>query len=291
VRALAAASLAAALLAGTVRAATTVASPGGDPSAAGTDLVWQQPGVGGFLLRDRQTTQLPGNDPALGETLVAWHVGDAVTIAARDTLTPVLQETITGVQKLAVSDSWLVYRAGRADGSVRILAHPIADPSETVVVANARQAGQLGRPFLAGDVVLFHVATSGASWITEFDLATRKRRLLRFSRSAVLLNPSLLGAKLLYVHDSRCSQELRAGALGGGRERVLYKLPPLAGQDAGHGRGYTRQGERLPCPHPPKPTARMLWTTALSDTTAYLTILQPRRGGGTTPTLLGIARR
>jgi hypothetical protein len=34
----------------------------------------------------------------------------------------------------------------------------------------------------------------------------------------------------------------------------------------------------------------MLWTTALSPTTAYVTILQPRRGGRTTPTLVAIPR-
>lgn len=294
VRALAAVSLAAgvaAFVAGGIHAATTVASPGGDPSAAGADLAWQRPGVGGFLLSNGQTTQLPGNDPALGESLVAWRSGDAVTVAARDTLTPVLQETLPGVQKLAVSDSWLVYRAGRPDGSVRILAQVIADPSKTLIVANGRPAGQLGRPSLADDVVLFHVATTGASWITSFDLTTGERRVVRYSRSDELLNPSMVGLKLLYVHDSRCSQELRAGALGGGRERVLFELPRLAGQDAGHERGHTSQGEHLPCPNRPKPTTRMLWTTAFSDSTAYVTILQPRRGGRTTPTLVAIARK
>src|SRR5512132_4692001 len=51
-RMLAAASLLCALVAGEVRAAGTIASPGGDPTAAGTDVAWQQPGVGGFLRRD-----------------------------------------------------------------------------------------------------------------------------------------------------------------------------------------------------------------------------------------------
>jgi hypothetical protein len=47
-RVLAAASLLCALVAGRVQAAVTVASPGGDPSVIGTELAWQQPGVGGF---------------------------------------------------------------------------------------------------------------------------------------------------------------------------------------------------------------------------------------------------
>src|SRR2546430_895428 len=109
-RVLAGASLLLAVAAGEARAAGPVASPAGDPSAVAADLVWQQPGVGGFMLRGGQTTQLPGNDPALGGSLIAWHVGDAVTVAASATLQPTLQLTIAGVEKLAISDAWLVYR-------------------------------------------------------------------------------------------------------------------------------------------------------------------------------------
>src|SRR3954467_5902375 len=102
-RVLAAASLLAALVAGQVQAAGTVASPGGDPSVEGTDVAWQQPGVGGFLRHDGTTTQLPGDDPALGATYVAWHVGSTVTVADRATLAPVAQDDVPGVQKLALS--------------------------------------------------------------------------------------------------------------------------------------------------------------------------------------------
>jgi hypothetical protein len=72
---------------------------------------------------------------------------------------------------------------------------------------------------------------------------------------------------------------------------VLYETAPLAGQDQGHEPGHTHQGERLPCPFRPKPTTRMLWTTALSATTAYVTVLKPVAGGRTVPTLLAVARR
>jgi hypothetical protein len=71
---------------------------------------------------------------------------------------------------------------------------------------------------------------------------------------------------------------------------VLYETGPLAGQDLGHERHHTSQGEHLPCPHRPRTTTRMLWTTALSPTTAYVTVLRPRAGGHTTPTLLAVSR-
>jgi hypothetical protein len=285
-RLLTAAALLLALVAGEARAAETLARPGGDPSAAATDVAWQQPGVGGFLLRaDGVKTQLPGNDPAVGGAFVAWHAGDAVTVAARDTLAPVLQETLPGVRKLAVSRRWLAYRT-----ATEIRVQALSDPSGSELVARAAQPATLGRPALGVDLVVFHRATSDGSSLNAVNVAAGTRLQLRFARDAQLLNPSLLAGQLLYVHASRCSQELRLGPLRGGKERVLYELGPLAGQDAGHERRHTRQGEHLPCPYRPRPTKKVLWTTALSATTAYVTVLQPRRGGRTTPTLLAIPR-
>ncbi|HUK95474.1 MAG TPA: hypothetical protein VLU96_10510 [Gaiellaceae bacterium] len=290
-RVLAAASLALTLVAGTARAATPVASPGGDPSAAGGDVVWQQPGVGGFLLRDGVKTQLPGTDPALGGPYVTWRSGDAVTVADAATLTPSLQVMVPGVEKLAVSDQWLAYRVRLADGSEQLRAFALADPTVTAVVSRAQPAGRLGRPSLTGEVVVYHLASTTRSRLFSFDLSTGKRRLLRSSRRVLLLNPARIGGRLLYVREGRCSQQLRLGpvdANGGGR--VLYQLPALAGQDLGHEPGHTTQGEHLPCAHHPKPTSRMLWTTAISGTTAYVTVLRPGSGGQMTPSLLSIAR-
>jgi hypothetical protein len=284
-RVLIAASLLLALVAGEVRAAGTVASPGGDPTASGTDVAWRTPGVGGFLRHDGVTTKLPGDYPAIGATLVAWRAGPAVTVASRDTLTPVLQETLTGVTKLAVSRQWLAYST-----ATEIHVQTLTDPAQNRLVARTTQPGTLGRPALGVDLVTFHRATAEASSISAVNLQTGKPMRLRFSRDDLLLNPSVLGGQLLYVRISRCSQQLRLGPLRGGRERVLYELGPPAGQDAGHERHHTSQGERLPCPKKSKPTAKMLWTTALSPTDAYVTVLRPRTGGRTVPTLLEVPR-
>jgi hypothetical protein len=285
VRVLAAASLLAALVAGQVQAAGTVASPGGDPSAEGTEVAWQQPGVGGFLRKDGATAQLPGNDPAIGSTFAAWHTGPALTVADRTTLAPILQEEIPGLQKLAVSRSWLAYRT-----PTEIHVRPVNETGPGKTVEKVRRPATLGRPALGVDLVAFHRATASGSWITAVNVVSGKRLRLRHSRDAQLLNPSLLDGRLLYVRSSRCSQQLVLGSLRGG-DKVLYELGPLAGQDAGHDRHHTTQGEHLPCPHKPRVTAKMLWTTALSPTTAYVTVLRPGRGGRTVPTLLAVARR
>jgi hypothetical protein len=288
-RVLATAGLVLALTAGEARTAK-VAAPAGDPSSEGADLVWQEPGVGGFLLRNGQTTQLPGNDPALGGTRIAWHVGDDVTIADSATLQPVLQEAIPGVQKLGVSDEWLVYRVA-VSGKEELRAQSLADPTSTRTLTHPRAPGRLGRPSLAGDLVLYHLAGPGGSGLYAYDFSTGKRLQLRTSKVAQLLNPARFGSKLLYVRITRCGQQLRLGPLdGNGAGRVVYKLPPLAGQDLGHERGHTHQGEHLPCSVRPKPTARMLWTTALSGTTAYVTVLRPGNGGVMTPSLISLNR-
>ena len=135
-------------------------------AAAETDLVWQQPGVGGFLLRDGQRTQLPGNDPAIGGALIAWHTADLVTVAARDTLQPVVQLTVPGVEKLALSNRWLAYRVRLPGGSQQLRALAFEDPASTITVSRPRAAGRLGRPSVWGDLVVFHTETPERSWLS-----------------------------------------------------------------------------------------------------------------------------
>jgi hypothetical protein len=154
-----------------------------------------------------------------------------------------------------------------------------------------KSPSQLGRPALGVDLVAFHRATATASWLTAVNVRSGKRLQLRYSQEALLLNPSLGGSQVLYVRESRCSQQLRIGRLGGGNDHVLYEIGPLAGQDLGHDRHHTSQGEHLPCPFKPRVTKKLLWTTALSATTAYVTVLTPGPGGRAIPTLLAVPRR
>lgn len=283
------ATASAALLATDAVQAKTTAYRAEDPSAAETALAWQRPGVGGFLRRGGVVRQLPGSDPALGGGLVAWHNGSEVTVADVATETPVLQEQIPGVEKLAVSESWLVYRA-RQNGRVRIFAESLATPTESRAVSKARPPGVLSRPALDGEHLVFSVATRRASWITFVDLATGEARQLRRSGNGQLLNPSLLGSRLLYVRIGRCSQKLRETQLGAsGHGRVLYSLPPMASWDRGYERGHPRQGEHRPCKGRPHRTTKILWTTALGEHHAYLTVLTPA-AAGFAPRLLSLPR-
>jgi hypothetical protein len=282
------AAAAAALLAGEAVQARTTAYRAEDPSAYGSDLAWQRPGVGGFLRHNGVVQQLPGTDPAVGGGLVAWRNGPEVTVADVETETPVLQEQIPGVQKLAVSANWLVYRRA-SSGRVRMFAQPLPSPGgETIPVSAAHLAGMLGRPALDGARLVFSVATQHASWITFVDLSTREAHRLRESGISQLLSPSVLGNRLLYVRNSRCSQTLREGPVAGhGQGRVLYSLPPMASWDRGYERGYSKQGARRPCRGRPRHTRKILWTTALGERQAYLTVLWPT-ASGFAPALLSL---
>jgi hypothetical protein len=282
------AAAAAAAFAGSAGSATLGAAQ--DPSAAEGEVAWQQPGVGGFLRTAAETKQLPGTHPAIGGALVAWRVGDQVTVATRATLVPLFEEQIVGARELAISDTWLVLRTVDAAGASRLIAQSIADTNVHKVIAGVKPPDTVGRPSISGTTVVFATSTRSGSWISAIDLATGDVRRVRTSTSSQLLNPSLLGSELLYVQSSRCSQQLRLEPLDRKGGRALMTLPPLAGADIGHDRGHTSQGTLTPCPRRIKPAASVLWTTALGARAAYVTTLRPRRGGPTTPTLLELPR-
>lgn len=289
VRIAGACALAAAALAAPAAAATP--APATDPSAAGGDTAWEEPGVGGFLrLADGTESQLPGDDPAIGGALVAWHNGATVTVADRATLQPRFEEQIVGIRQLAISDAWLVLRIALPDGGSRLLAQSLANTSVHRVVAQTRGPAVIGRPAISGSVVVYATSTARGSSITAVDFASGSTRRVRSSRTSLLLNPSLLGGALLYDDVTRCAQLLRLGPLDGSAGTVLYTLAPLAGQDAGHEPGYRRQGERRPCRGHVRPTTRMLWTTALDDSAAYVTTLTEPTAGAIHPAIVRLRR-
>ena len=289
--ALALAVSAAALGATAATAATRASAPATDPSTAGADVAWEQPGVGGFLRREGQTRQLPGHDPAIGGPYVAWRVGDEVTVARRDTFVQVLQEKIAGVQKLAISSRWLVFRQGKANGDTIIGAHPLPGPTTGRYFGAVHWPAQLGRPSISNNVVVFHVANRQESAIVSVNLKTGIRRIVRRSTATQLLNPAVFGAELLYVRATQCDQQVRLALLAPGRERVLLRRPPTETRDAGHEVGHTSQGaEPTLCPRgAPRGTGPALWTTALAPRAAYVTLLRPAAQRGA-PTLLTLGR-
>ena len=276
----------------------TVADPGSDPSAAGSDLLWQVPGGPAVFRRDGTQIPFEARSAALGGPYVAAIVGEEIRVTDRATGAQVATLSAPGADKVAVSERWLAWRRGTAGGDTIIAAGiplpgapPPAAPRD---IAGIPAPSQLGRPALDGDRLVFHVAGRASSRIEEVDLASGRRRTIRRARRASLTNPSLLGDRLLYVRTNTWSQSLVLERRGRRpRGRTLLRIAPLVRADKGYS---TRHGPHRRVHHPRRPrrtgpagTTTTLWSTALAADAAYVTRLR-RRGETTSTAVLRVAR-
>jgi hypothetical protein len=252
-----------------------------EPSTAGGELAWQQLGGTGLLRNIAGgLSALPGEHPALGGSMIAWASAGSVTVADRASLTPRLTIAVAGVNALAVSDTWLVYRQQDASGAERLVGVSLTTPGQTRYVFGAQLAGEVGRPSLQGTSVVFAIGTPASSAIEALDLTGGGARLLRVARhGAALSNPSLLGGQLLFVRVTRCAQQLRLGAAieprrRRVRERTLLSLPSTVHRDTGYERRFTHAyNGASKCPNRPAGPGGgvQLGATALGAHGAYIT--------------------
>ena len=243
------AACAAALWAAPAQAASVFAVPATDPSVDGATIAFQQPGAGGVLVRPGAREAAPGPHPAVGGGMLAYLGEGTVEVRRPSDPAFVLSIPAPEADAVAVSAGWVTWRDRRGDDDV-ILASPLppAAPAARRVAA-VRGPAQLGRPALAGDRVLFHVAGRTSSRIVERDLRSWRRRTLRRQPRALLLNPSARGGRLLYVRSTFERQQLRIGRLrprAVRRDRALYRLVPTARRDAGHEPGESHKAPRAP---------------------------------------------
>ncbi len=249
-----------------------------DPSASAGNVAFHVPGSAGQLVRsDGTRTALPGTHPALAGNLVAWIAADRVVVADVATLTPALTIPAPGANALALSASHVAWRAGDA-----IVAHALAGGGAVTAYAGAG----LGRPVLDGPRIVFDRSTRTGSRIIAVDLATGVRRTLRRARSALLLGPSVVGRRLMYVRSTYRRQRI---LLGG---RVVYSTTPTARRDVGyetgrhpHHQGYPKGRRPAGYARPPAGLTVTLSTTAFDGATGYVTRLR-HRGGRTTARIL-----
>jgi hypothetical protein len=265
-------------------AASLVAAPATDPSADGGVAAWQVPGAAGVVrLADGRQLPVPGRAPALGDGLLAYLVGDSAQVVVVATGAPVATIPAPGAEDVAVSSRWLVMRLRNADGGDGLQAVSLAAAAAPVTIATAAFPAALGRPAIDGDRVVWASSTPSGSRVREVDLASHRARTVLHARPAVsFAAPSLRHGSLLYVRQTRCDQELRLRSLADpGRDRRLLYRGPLSPQDRGHEPGHTSQGSGpAHCRH--RQRARtMLWTTALTDDTAYVTLIALAPNGAT----------
>jgi hypothetical protein len=271
-------SLCAVFLSGASASAAVLANAT-DPSVGGGQLAWQRVnGPGQLRQRSGRMIALPGSLPALGGSRIAWQGGGAITIADPISLATVATFPVAGVTALAVSDGWVVYRAQAPGGRESLIGVSLLGAATTRPIATAKSAGEIGRPELDGAEVVFAESGPRRSAIELVDLATGARRPLRVAtRNAALLNPSLLGGRLLYERVDRCVQQLRIGSPTGSRgEQVLLSLPSTVALDPGYQPGYEHHyNSASMCRNrgAGRGAAPRLGPSALSATAAYVTVI------------------
>jgi hypothetical protein len=201
-------------------------------------------------------------------------------VADAATLTPVAAYDAPGAGVFALSGTWIAWRQRDARGADHLHARAIAANGVPREAASARPPAELGRPALAGRLLLYHQAGPRGSRILGLDLATGRRRVLRREAGAMLTNPSTDGERMLYVRATGRTQELRIGPLrrrATHRDRTLLIQPSPGQRDVEHERGRERH-RNVPLPPRAEPgIAETLWTTALGGGHAYVTRLRTSR--------------
>jgi hypothetical protein len=239
---------------------------GADPSAVGTALAFQKANRQGVLRTGGVIHGLPGTDPGLGGPYGAVISGSNIRIFNRFTLNVVASVGAFHPQAVAVSQRWLAYLSayhGRYALRVRSIRYP-GNPGSARVIAAVSAPAVIGRPSIGRGRVAFAVSKRHENGIRLVSLASGKRRTPVSSRSDQLLNPSLLGKRLLYVRVSRGAQGPLATA-----QRPLHQsliLRRVAGHPTGH---------RI---HRLRGFGRKLWTTSLTPKRAYVTLLGSKKG-------------
>jgi hypothetical protein len=237
-----------------------------DPAAAADALLFQRLGGPAVISRGGPEIPLPGEHPAIGGNYVATVNGDAVQLLDRSTLAPVAQIGAPGADAIAVSDAWLAYRAPLGGGEgiyVRYIGNPAA-PAPPTLLAGEGGASQLSPPAVDGSILLYAIATPRGSRIVQWVMGTHKHRALVRSPRLLLFNPTLAGKSFAYVRsDARRSRLMVRGRHRHGSGRILFTLKRSAGE---------------------------LWSDALTDSVAYVTVLDPSASNADA-SIIGVSRR
>jgi hypothetical protein len=237
-----------------------------DPSATADALLFQRLGGPAVLSRGGPEIPLPGRHPAIGGRFIATVTGDEIQLLDRDTLAPVARIGAVGADAVAVSDSWLAYRAptGGGDGIfIRYIANP-ASPAPALLLASEGGASQLSPPAVDNGILLYAIATPRGSRVVQWAMGTHKHRTLVRSRRLLLFDPAVDGRSFAYVRsDARRSRMMVRGRHRHGAGRILFTLKRSAG---------------------------VLYSDALTDSAGYVTVLRPS-GANADATIVGVSRR
>jgi hypothetical protein len=234
-------------------AADTVREGASDPDVQGADVVYELTSGTGVLLRNGNETILPGGDPAIGGQYIAVRSGDLVRILNRTTLVQIASVTADGVNALAIDTNWLVYRRARdSEPGDAIKARPLAGngtPGAERSIDHSDAPAMLSGPSVDGDRAVYSLNGRRNNYLRDYNLATSNRRTIESTNDVGYWNPDLNGDRLTFVRAGRNSYKLRI------RHRSL----------SGTGRTLLKRS---------RSSEGLLWSTALGNTLAYVTVLK-----------------
>ena len=271
--------------------ARKVATNAADPSVDGALLAWHETGKPGILMDGDRQARTPGTHPALGGGRLAVVAGAQIDVHSTTDDGFATSVPAPGVDHVAVSAEWVVWRAREGTGDV-LYAFPLAGGAPIEII----RATELGRPALLGGVAAFHVNTPSQSRIVLADLASNQTATVRAEKRALLLNPALEGRRLLYVRTTFKRQELRLGPQtrrSPFRDRAIFSMVPTGRRDAGHEPGIEHHKHGQPHKLWKRPRAGVsatLWTTALAKDFAYVTRLRQVAGQPLVAEILRVER-
>ena len=245
------------MLAGSVgaEAARKEVAKASDPAAAGRSVAYELDRGGAELRVPGDTRPLPGSDPANGGPWVAVISKGGISVHERTGLTEVSSRPTPAVDALAVTSGWLAWRT-HGGGRDAIEVAPLSDKGKigkASRAAKARMPGQLSRPAVDGNSLVYTLSKPGTSKLIRRELrpsGPSGARTLVSSRTTAVTAPSVSGRSIAYVLTSKKRQSLKLKGPGGGEGRTLMRARP----------------------GPPT-----LWSTAIAGKRVFVTVVE--RGG------------
>jgi hypothetical protein len=237
------------LLAAPSAGAATSLGPGFDPSARGGVLARARmsSGVSNILLQpsgESAVTIPSGSAPSVDGDLVAYADSQGVKVVNWRTGARVTR--IDGaVAKPALDWPLLAFvRTGSTYERLIVADYTdVAAPTERLI-AKVLVKNDLGRPSLRSGRIAWHRVTAAGSRIYVQTLATGKQTVVARSQISLLANPSLSRTRIVWVRQSSRACSLRTRRFGSRTIRRIYRTTS---------------------------TTRLLWTTALTGRTVYVT--------------------
>jgi len=131
----------------------------------------------------------------------------------------------------------------------RLVLADISKPNpDERIIASVRSAADLGRPTLRGDRLAWHRIVHGGSAIYVLNLATHDRRAIKRTNVWMEANPSVTSRRIVWVEHRPQGSYLRMKWFGSKQTKTLMHV----------------SGRKT-----------LLWTTALTGRTAYVTKWTP----------------